>query len=514
MKRKFIAGVLLFCLAALGYRAAALPSVFAQSPEGSVVLPSPSAGSMAQQSPAVPPAVPAPADTQSPPSAPAPPPSDSQESAAPPADVAADPLTFVPHTESARWYLAGQANVVFQWHDRFPAAYSGAHSLLPDPQTANSRVETIFTGIQLTRSLELLVDLEDATGHGLSNTLGVAGFPDLDAVRTGATSSKPYFARMMLHWIVPLSGKCAPAERNFLSIARELPERRLEVRLGKFGLVDFFDANAVGTDSHYQFLGWGIDNNAAYDYAADTHGYTYGLLVEYYQPHLVLRYAEALEPKMANALPIDFNITKAHSENTEVELHRALFGKQETVLRLLSYVNHADMGSYREAIADFLAGQTPVPEIIATRRQGRIKYGFGANLEQPLPAGFRTFARFGWNNGTTESWAYTEADQAVSFGADHDGAVWHRLHDRAGLAFDTLAISGDHRRYLSLGGLGFQLGDGALTYGREQSLEFYYNAHIWRGAFLAFDLQHVTNPGYNRDRGPVVIPGARLHLEF
>jgi len=432
----------------------------------------------------------------------------------PPAGNTAEPVTLFPHTETARWYLAGQANVVFQWHGRFPAKYSGTNSFQPDPQSANSRVETLFTGLQLSRGLEFLVDVEDATGHGLSNTLGIADFPNLDAVRPAITSSAPYFNRMMLHWVVPLSDKRVNAERNFLGLARELPERRLELRLGKFSLVDFFDLNAVGTDSHLQFLGWGVDNNAAYDYAADTHGYTYGLLVEYHQPRLVVRYAEMLEPKVANGPDIDFNITQAHSENVEVEIHRAVLGKQESAVRLLAYVNHARMGSYREAIDDFLAGQTPVPQVVATRRQGRIKYGFGANLEQSLPAGFRAFARFGWNNGTTESWAYTEADQAVSLGADHGGSVWRRRYDRAGLAFDTLAISGDHRRYLALGGLGFLLGDGALRYGREQSLEFYYTAHIWRGAFVAFDIQRITNPGYNKDRGPVVVPGARLHLEF
>jgi high affinity Mn2+ porin len=497
--------VSLLVLAALACSAAAHPCVFAQAPAS----PAP------PQSLTTPPAPPSwQQDAQSPQPGTASSSPDAQDSSTPSADSSTDPLTFLPHTESAPWYLAGQANVVFQWHGRFPAAYSGPHSFQPAPQTANSRVETLFTGLQLTRGLELLVDVEDATGHGLSTTLGIAGFPDLDAVRASGTSAKPYFARMMLHWIVPLASARAHAERNFLSLARELPERRLEIRLGKFGMVDFFDVNGPGNDSHLQFLGWGIDNNAAYDYAADTHGYTYGLLVEYYQPHMVLRYAEVLEPKEANGNAMDFNITKAHAENTEIELHHNLLRKQETVLRLLAYVNHADMGSYREAVAAFLAGQTPVPDVIATRAPGRIKYGFGANLEQLLPAGFRAFARFGWNNGTTESWAYTEADQAVGFGADHDGAFWYRRHDRAGLAFDTLAISGDHRRYLALGGLGFLLGDGALTYGREQSLEFYYNAHIWRGAFLAFDVQRVTNPGYNHARGPVVVPGARLHLEF
>ena len=493
-----MARLLALCLVAFCCCAAGTPSASAQPQWSFVALPSSSADAApAQQQPV-----------------PAPPSPDSPAAPQPAAEASSDPLTLFPHSESARWFIAGQANFVFQGHPSFPAKYSGAHSLQPPAQTANSRVGTLFTGLQLTHDLELLVDIEDSSGHGLSTTLGVAGFPNLDAVRASGASAKPYFARMMLHWIVPLSDTRAPAERNFLSLARALPERRFEIRLGKFGMVDFFDANAVGSDSHFQFLGWAIDNNAAYDYSADTHGYTYGLLVEYYQPHLVIRYAEVLEPKMANTLPIDFNITKAHAENVEFEIHRDFFGKQETILRLLSYVNHADMGRYRQAIDNFLAGHTPVPDIIATRQQGRIKYGFAANLEQPLPAGFRTFARFGWNNGTTESWAYTEADQAVSFGADHDGTRWHRPHDRAGLAFDTLAISGDHRRYLALGGLGFLLGDGALTYGREQSLEFYYNAHIWRGAFLAFDVQHVTNPGYNQDRGPVLVPGFRIHLEF
>ena len=31
---------------------------------------------------------------------------------------------------------------------------------------------------------------------------------------------------------------------------------------------------------------------------------------------------------------------------------------------------------------------------------------------------------------------------------------------------------------------------------------------------LSFDLQYMVNPGYNRDRGPVIVPGFRLHLEF
>lgn len=172
------------------------------------------------------------------------------------------------------------------------------------------------------------------------------------------------------------------------------------------------------------------------------------------------------------------------------------------------------MGDYREAVDLFLAGRTPRPLIENTRGQGRAKYGFGINLEQQLSANLRAFGRFGWNEGRHESFAYTEVNQTFSLGADYAGERWHRRHDKIGLAFVTNGISGDHREYLKLGGLGFLLGDGNLTYGRENIFEAYYNAHFWRGIYSAIDIQRIVNPGYNRDRGPVLIPGLRLHVEL
>jgi high affinity Mn2+ porin len=126
----------------------------------------------------------------------------------------------------------------------------------------------------------------------------------------------------------------------------------------------------------------------------------------------------------------------------------------------------------------------------------------------------RVFARFGWNEGQHESFAYTEVDQTVEVGGDLRGSFWKRKQDKVGVALVSNAISKVHQEYLALGGKGFLLGDGALNYGREQIVEGYYNLHVWRGIFTGPDLQHITNPGYNRDRGPVLVPGARLHLEF
>jgi carbohydrate-selective porin OprB len=172
------------------------------------------------------------------------------------------------------------------------------------------------------------------------------------------------------------------------------------------------------------------------------------------------------------------------------------------------------MGNYREAIDHFIAGQGTRPDIIATRRQGRHKYGFGVNLEQELTSKFGVFGRWGWSDGRNESFAYTEVDRTLEVGSYLKGDFWRRRHDRAGAVFTMNAISDDHARYLALGGLGFLLGDGALTYGRERIFEGYYTLHIWRGIFVSFDLQHIDNPGYNQARGPVVVPGLRLHLEL
>jgi high affinity Mn2+ porin len=124
------------------------------------------------------------------------------------------------------------------------------------------------------------------------------------------------------------------------------------------------------------------------------------------------------------------------------------------------------------------------------------------------------FGRWGWNEGRHESFAYTEVDQTAEIGLGGNGARWGRNYDRLGMVFVSNGISRDHQEYLKLGGLGFLLGDGTLRYGREEIFETFYTAHLWRGIFPAFGVQYIAHPGYNRDRGPVVVPSLRLHIEF
>jgi hypothetical protein len=418
--------------------------------------------------------------------------------------------TMFPHPDDSRWWLSGQVNLILQSHGRFTSPYEGDNSLRRDPEQALSRLWTIYTGVKLPAHTELLFDVESAGGRGLSDALGLAGFTNLDVVRNPTLGSAPYVARAMVHVTVPLTKELVDATATPFSLVTHVPARRIEIRAGKLGMADFFDVNAVGSDSHLQFTNWTIDNNGAYDYAADTRGYTYAAIVEYDAPKWALRFGEALMPTVANGIDMDWNIARSRAENVELELHPT----KGLVVRLLGYANHANMGSYNEAIAGFLTGRQPKPDVVAYREPGRVKTGFDANSEYTFPRAVRVFARAGWNEGHNESFAYTEVNNSAQAGGDLNGALWNRAQDRFGVAVVSNGLSAEHREYLALGGEGFLLGDGTLRYGREDILETYYTARVWRGLSVSGGLQYIDHPGYNQDRGPVLVGMLRLHVDF
>jgi high affinity Mn2+ porin len=425
------------------------------------------------------------------------------------------PVTLVPHSDTTRWWVSGQGNIVFEAHPAFHAAYSGPNSLRSEGESATSQVFTLYLGYQLAATTEVFLDIESAGGHGISDALGLAGESNLDVVRNPQLSQNPYVARLMFRQIVPLSSKRVQAGRDELHLSTSVAARRLEFRAGKFSIVDFIDLNRWGSDSHLQFLNWTTDNNGAYDYAANTRGYTDGAIIEYYDDWFAARFVEALMPKIANGINLDADVARARAENLEFEAHGSLVAHRDGTVRLLGYLNHADMGNYRQAIENFQNGaEESAPDIISTRRQGRHKYGFGLNVEQELSSSVGVFGRYGWSDGRNESFAYTEVDRTVQIGAFSKGDMWHRGNDRAGVTFVTNEIVKAHQQYLALGGLGFLLGDGGLSYGPEKIVEVFYTTHLWRGFFASFDLQHFNNPGYNMARGPAIVPGLRFHTDF
>src|SRR5271169_1452241 len=442
--------------------------------------------------------------------------SSADDSASPPAN--ADPESMLPHFKDTRFWLSGQMNFIFQTHPPFRALYSGKNSLQPNYEKATSRVMTLYTGMRLNNSTELLVDIEEAGGAALSTGLGLAGNTDLDIVRNPLLSKAPYLGRGMIHKVFPLTKNKIKTQGSFLSLFDELPRRRLEIRVGKFSMPDFFDLNAAGSDTHLQFTNWSVDNNGGYDYAADTRGYTVGIMADFEDRDWGFRFAEGLMPKVANGIDLVWRPWQVHAENWEFELRHGVVPKKSGVVRLLAYTNYANMGIYRVANQQFQDHSSPEPETVPeiTNHPWHItrKYGFGINVEQNLARYVTAYARWGWENGKTESFAYTEIDSTFNQGVGVNGALWRRKQDRAGVAFVSNGIKKDHQVYLADGGLGFLLGDGGLSYGRENIVESYYTAHVWRGIYIAPGVQHINNPGYNRDRGPVVVPTLRAHVEF
>src|SRR5580658_9969542 len=331
-----------------------------------------------------------------------------------------DSESMFPHFKDTRFWLSGQANFIFQTHPPFYAAYSGPHSLGPNYEKATSRVLTLYTGVRLNNSTELLVDIEEAGGAALSQGLGLAGNTDLDIVRNPLLSKEPYLGRGMIHKVFALSKDKVENQRSFLSLFDELPRRRLEIRFGKVSLPDFFDLNSVGSDTHFQFSNWSVDNNGAWDYAADTRGYTVGVVADFEDRNWGFRFAEGLMPKVANGIDLVWRPWQVHAENWEYELRHGVLPKKPGVVRLLAYTNYANMGIYRVANEQFEDHSSPEPETVPeiTNHPWHItrKYGFGVNLEQNLSRYVTAFARWGWDNGKTESFAYTEIDSTFNQG--------------------------------------------------------------------------------------------------
>ena len=213
---------------------------------------------------------------------------------------------------------------------------------------------TFFSGYEFTPNTMAYLDVEEAGWGGISGALGLAGFTNLDVVRNPSLGAQPYIARLMIQQIIPLSKEKMEVERTALSLPTQVPVRRLEIRFGKFSLADFFDLNVGGSDSHYQFLNWVIANNGAWDYAADTRGYTVGAIFDYEDRNWGLRFAEVLMPKVANGPNLDADVARARAENIELELRPKLLKNKDTTIRFLNYVNHANMGDYEEAVRLYL----------------------------------------------------------------------------------------------------------------------------------------------------------------
>jgi high affinity Mn2+ porin len=311
-----------------------------------------------------------------------------------------------------------------------------------------------------------------------------------------------------------LGGEQEKMESGPNQLAEYKDVSRLTFAVGKMAATDWFDQNKYSHDPRSQFLNWDLMYNGAWDYPADVRGYDFGAVVELNQKDWALRYGVFGEPEVANGAEIDPKIGVAHGQAIELEHRYKLFDRPGKI-RWMGYWNRAHMGNYDEA----LALSPHDPDVTATRTYHSIKYGFCVNVEQEFTDNLGGFLRLGWNDGHTETWAFTETDRTVAFGFLLSGKSWHRDGDEIGTGLVVNGLSAPHRAYLAAGGLGFELGDGQLNYEPEFAWETYYKWQVFAKAvkksiWISPDFQLVGNPGYNGDRGPVAIGTVRVHAEF
>ena len=411
-------------------------------------------------------------------------------------------------SKTETWSVHFQATVISQGHGEFDSPYSGQNSLASREEIRTSFTSTLFLGRRLWPGGEVYVNPEVAGGRGIGGVVGIAGFPNGDIARVGDVAPTVSLARLFLRQTIGFGGDEEEVEPDENQLVGLEAESRLTLTLGKLSASDLFDDNAYSHDPRTQFMNWSLMENGAWDYPADTRGYTYGGAIELNQPDWALRYGLFAVPKEANGLRLDRNYAQAQGPPPEWE-GRYSIAKRSGKVRLLGYWNRAHMGNYRKTL------DTPAFNLdIAKSRAYSSKYGFGLDVEQDLSPDLGLFLRLGWNDGHTETWSFTEIDQTASLGLSWRGTVWSRPDDLVGLACAANGLSKDHKDYLAAGGYGFLVGDGRLNYSPEEVFEAFYLCKMTTWLWATVDYQFVNHPAYNADRGPVHVWAIRGHVEF
>ncbi|HEV2480962.1 MAG TPA: carbohydrate porin [Puia sp.] len=417
------------------------------------------------------------------------------------------------------WSVHFQLTVINQVHSGFKAAYSGVNSLADTVEpSATSITTTLFLGRRLWKNAAVYVDPELSGGRGLSSAVGVAGALNGETYRIGDPAPVVTMARYYLQQVISLGGTGYETTADAANqTAGMLPSRRITLTAGKFSVSDFFDRNGYSHDPRSQFLNWSLMSNGAWDYPANTRGYTTGVVAELAVPGWAVRLSSVAVPIVANHSAMEYVFGKAHSETAEFErqLH---FGGRPGAVRLLFSHTASRAPSYKEGMVALTDHDSALLAVISGNAEGTSygghKTGVFLNMEQQVSNTIGIFARAGWNDGKGATWAFTEIDQTAHAGLSFNGSRWKRAEDVAGIAGVVNGISADHRAFLKAGGYGFIIGDGNLNYGHEEILEAYYNAKLFGNVWTTLDYQFVNNPGYNRDRGPVHVFAIRGHIEF
>ena len=404
-----------------------------------------------------------------------------------------------------------QATYIWQKKPAFNAPYSGVNSLLPRAEKSYSFTSTAYLGLRLAKDTELYFNPELVQGVPMSGLTGLGGLTNAELQKTAGANAIVYRARLFVRQTWGLGGEREAVASDANQLAGQRDKDRVVLSVGNLAVSDIFDANAYAKDPRTQFMNWSCLTHGAYDFAADSRGYSMGAALEYYRGDWAVRVGRFMMPRESNGLVLDRALTQRYGDQLELEKSYAIAG-QPGKARLLLFRNKAIMGGFDDALSAAAGG---VPTVAPVRKL-RTKKGVGINLEQSLTDNAGVFARLAKSDGASEAYAFAEIDRSLSFGVSVKGAGWSRAQDTLGLAYAQNGLSSPHRAFLAAGGNGFFVGDGRLNYRPESIVEGYYSFGLGflKRSAVSLGAQFIRNPAYNADRGPVRVFSVRLHTEF
>jgi len=435
--------------------------------------------------------------------------------------------------EDERFNAYGQSTWISSFKLPFSAAYTNANgspnSLLTGFEHSWTWSLTLYAGVKLWPGAEVYFVPEVIAEQPLSGLKGLGGaIQNFELQKTGGTAPQIYRSRLYLQQTIGLGGKSVARESGPMQLGGRVDRRRLVFRVGNFSVIDFFDKNSVTGDPRETFFNMAFMTYAAFDFVADARGYSWGGMAELDWDDWALRVGRLAPPTHPNVLPLTFELDKYYGDQFELSHDHKILG-QPGAARLIAYRNVENMGRFDEAVAAFQAdpsknaaactdynyGSTNsnAPDLCWVRRPN-VKVGIGLNVEQQLTKDIGVFFRGMYSDGRTEVYAFTSTDRSISFGVLAKGSLWHRPRDVAGLGVGVGWISDAHAAYLRLGGIDGFIGDGNINPAAESVFEALYSLNVWGGIWLSADYQHITNPAFNADRGPVDVFGVRAHVEF
>lgn len=432
-----------------------------------------------------------------------------------------------------RWNAYGQFTFISGYKAPFSAAYTNLngsnHSLSSDAEHSYTATATLFLGLALWRGAEVYAVPEMISSRPLSGLVGLgASIQNFELQKQGAVAPSAYLSRLYFTQTLNFGGSRVQRASGPMQLGTTVDSRRLLIAVGTYSILDFFDHNSIVGDPRKQFLSMAFLSHGAYDFAADSRGYTFGGLLELHLDDWAVRAGRFAAPKQPNQFELEYRLDRFYSDQLELEHAHRIAGRPG-VVRLLGYRNRENTGSFADAVSAFQAdpgknaaacssfnygSQNAIAPDLCWAREPRTKVGVGVNFEQQLSDDLGVFLRAMVSDGRSEVYSFTSSDTSTSFGAVVHGAPWHRPNDVVGTAYAASWISSAHAQYLSLGGIDGFIGDGALKRASERVFELFYSLHVYRSITLSADYQHISNPAYNADRGPVNVLSGRVHAEF